>query len=143
MAAGPGGMVPSGYGHMRSSQADRERAVDVLKAAFAEGRLDSEEYSERVGQVYASRTYADLAALTADLPTGPFGTLTPQAPSLPERLPQPQLPVSPRRRRNPPVIPLLVVALLVATAMPSAYGALGIVPLVLIAIFTFSLLRSR
>jgi len=62
---------------MRASTADRERAVDVLKAAFAEGRLDQTEYSDRVGQVYSSRTYGELADLTADLPVGPLGTLPP------------------------------------------------------------------
>jgi hypothetical protein len=55
-------------GHFRTSDADRERAVDVLKAAFAHGRLTKDEFSLRVGQVFASRTYADLAALTADMP---------------------------------------------------------------------------
>jgi len=74
MAAGPSdGMVP--YGDMRASTADRERAVDVLKAAFAEGRLDQTEYADRVGLVYSSRTYAELSALTGDLPVGPLGAL--------------------------------------------------------------------
>lgn len=75
-------MVQPGYGAMRTSTADRERAVDVLKAAFAEGRLDQAEYTDRVGLVYSSRTYAELAALTADLPIGPLGTL-PSASALP------------------------------------------------------------
>lgn len=70
-------MTPPGHGQLRSSHADRERAADVLKAAFAEGRLDQDEYTERVGQVHASHTYAELAALTADLPVGPLGTLFP------------------------------------------------------------------
>lgn len=71
------GMAADGYGHMRASTADRERAVDVLKAAFAEGRLTADEYQERVGQVFSSRTYAELGVLTADLPIGPFGTMMP------------------------------------------------------------------
>jgi hypothetical protein len=76
MATGPGGnMAPMNYGAMRASTADRERAVDVLKAAFAEGRLDQTEYADRVGLVYASRTYAELANVTADLPVGPLGAL--------------------------------------------------------------------
>ena len=76
MANRPGdGMVPLDYGGMRASTADRERAVDVLKAAFAEGRLDQVEYADRVGLAYSSRTYAELAALTADLPIGPLGTM--------------------------------------------------------------------
>jgi hypothetical protein len=69
------GMVPLDYGGMRASTADRERAVDVLKAAFAEGRLDQSEYADRVGLAYSSRTYAELASLTADLPVGPLGTM--------------------------------------------------------------------
>src|SRR6185437_13454801 len=48
---------------------------DVLKAAFAEGRLDQSEYADRVGLVYSSRTYGELASLTADLPVGPLGTM--------------------------------------------------------------------
>ena len=60
---------------MRAASADRERAIDVLKAAFAEGRLGKDEYDERVGQAWASRTYGDLAAMTADLPAGPLGAL--------------------------------------------------------------------
>lgn len=69
-------MTEPGYGDLRASNADRERAIDVLKAAFAEGRLDQEEYVERVGQVQESRTYGELAALTRDLPVGPLGALS-------------------------------------------------------------------
>jgi hypothetical protein len=55
-------------GQLRTSHADRERAIDVLKAAFVQGRLTKDELSLRVGQVFASRTYADLGALTAGHP---------------------------------------------------------------------------
>jgi Domain of unknown function (DUF1707)/Domain of unknown function (DUF4190) len=64
---------------MRAGTADRERTVDVLKAAFAEGRLDHDEYNERVGLAYQARTYGDLVALTGDLPAGPLPTAMPQA----------------------------------------------------------------
>jgi uncharacterized membrane protein len=57
---------------MRAASADRERAVDVLKAGFAEGRLTQEEYNDRMGRAYAARTYGELAELTADLPIGPL-----------------------------------------------------------------------
>jgi hypothetical protein len=67
------------YGQMRAASVDRERAVDVLRAGFAEGRLTKDEFDGRVERVYASRTYGDLAVLTADLPTGPLGTMTPPA----------------------------------------------------------------
>ena len=63
-------MMPAGDGRLRASTADRERAVDVLKAGFAEGRLTKDEYDVRVSQAYAARTYAELAMVTADLPGG-------------------------------------------------------------------------
>jgi Domain of unknown function (DUF1707) len=57
-------------GHLRASHADREQAIDVLKAAFVQGRLTRDELCARAGQAFAARTYADLAGLTGDLPTG-------------------------------------------------------------------------
>jgi hypothetical protein len=75
--------LADGYGNVRASAADRERAIDVLKAAFAEGRLTKDEHDARVERAYRSRTYADLAALSADLPAGPLGTLSSQAVAAP------------------------------------------------------------
>jgi DUF1707 SHOCT-like domain len=60
--------VAAGRGHMRASHDDRERAIEALKVAFAQGRLDTDELDDRVGRAFASRTYAELAALTADIP---------------------------------------------------------------------------
>jgi DNA-binding PadR family transcriptional regulator len=57
----------------RASDADREHVIDLLKAAFVQGRLTSDELDARVGQALASRSYAGLAALTADIPAGPAG----------------------------------------------------------------------
>lgn len=77
MNAEPGqGMTARDNGNARASDADRERAIDVLEAAFAEGQLTMEEHSERVQRGYRSRTYAELAELSADLPAGPLGTLS-------------------------------------------------------------------
>lgn len=53
---------------MRASRLDRERVIELLKAAFVQERLTQDELDTRVGQALASRTYADLAALTADIP---------------------------------------------------------------------------
>lgn len=65
---GPDEGTLAGRGHMRAAQADREQAVTVLKAAYAQGRLTKDELETRVGRAFASRTYAELAALTADIP---------------------------------------------------------------------------
>ena len=63
----------AGRGRLRASHSDREHVVDVLKAAFVQGRLTKDEFDMRVGQTFASRTYAELAALTADIPAGLIG----------------------------------------------------------------------
>jgi hypothetical protein len=63
MAAGA-----AGRGRLRASDADREQVIDTLKAAFVQGWLTKDELSVRAGQVLASRTYAELSAITADIP---------------------------------------------------------------------------
>ena len=68
---GPGNEISAGAAsrsRMRASHGDREQVIAVLKAAFVQGRLDKDEFDLRVGRALASRTYADLAALTADIP---------------------------------------------------------------------------
>ena len=60
-----------GRGHLRASHADREQVIGALKAAFVAGMLAKDEFDLRVGQTLASRTYAELAALTADIPAEP------------------------------------------------------------------------
>lgn len=73
MTTGPENELPdrtTARGHFRASQADREQAIELLKTAFAEDRLTREELNTRVGQALSSRTYADLAAVTADIPAG-------------------------------------------------------------------------
>jgi hypothetical protein len=60
---------------LRASRADRERVIDLLKAAFVQGRLDRDEFDARTGQALASRTYGELAAVTADIPAELTGAL--------------------------------------------------------------------
>jgi hypothetical protein len=68
---GPADEIAAGQGRWRASHADREQVVGALQAAFVQGRLTADELDERVGQALAARTYADLAALTTDLPANP------------------------------------------------------------------------
>ena len=46
------------------------QAIRTLKAALAQGRLTEDEYDERMARASASRSRAELALLTADLPVG-------------------------------------------------------------------------
>jgi hypothetical protein len=71
MMIGPEGEITAGRGGMRTSRAEREHAVEVLKVAFVQGRLTKDELDVRAGQALTARTCAELAALTADIPAGP------------------------------------------------------------------------
>jgi hypothetical protein len=52
--------------------------IGTLKAAFVQGMLTKDELDARVGQTLAARTYAELAALTADIPAGLTGSRPPE-----------------------------------------------------------------
>jgi hypothetical protein len=68
----------AGLGYLRASHADREQVIGTLKAAFVQGRLAKDEFDLRVSQALASRSYAELSALTADLPAGLTAARPPQ-----------------------------------------------------------------
>jgi hypothetical protein len=123
--AGPGdGMTAAGgRGHLRASHADREQVVEVLKAAFVQGRLAKDELDARAGQAFAVRTYGELAAVTADLPPGLI--------IAPQRQPA-------RARTRPPVSKVVAGAALVipAPAMVAAAFITGSDPLGKVAILT-------
>jgi uncharacterized protein DUF1707 len=55
---------------IRASDADRERAVEILRDGYASGRLTLAEFDERTTAAFASRTWGELRALTGDLPGG-------------------------------------------------------------------------
>jgi hypothetical protein len=61
----------AGGDRLRAGHADREQVIGTLKTAFAQGMLAKGEFDLRVSQAFASRTYAELAAVTADLPAEP------------------------------------------------------------------------
>ena len=70
MAIQPWVPVPgsAGRGRLRAADADRDQVIDTLKTAFVEGRLTKDELDMRAGHALASRTYAELIAITADIP---------------------------------------------------------------------------
>jgi len=65
---------------LRASDADRERVAEVLRDALAEGRLDMEEFEERLEATYQARTYGELTPITRDLPVA--GVAPPHVPSV-------------------------------------------------------------
>ncbi|WP_263631915.1 DUF1707 SHOCT-like domain-containing protein [Streptomyces sp. 8L] len=65
----PGSRVPGGQASgTRASDAEREQIAERLREAVAEGRLDMEEFDERLGLAYQARTRGELVPLVSDLP---------------------------------------------------------------------------
>lgn len=69
MASGPA--APA----FRVSDSDRDQIAQVLQAAFAEGRLDDDEFDQRMRAALTARTSTELEELTTDLPDGPPRTV--------------------------------------------------------------------
>jgi hypothetical protein len=116
---------------LRASTEEREATVRVLSDAMADGRLSSEEHSERVSAAYAARYRHELAGLTADLPgaTAPHGLDAAAATP------------SPSGMAVAPFLPLIVAGLLVATFWAWGFGPPW--PLVLLGIWLFLRARRR
>ncbi|HTT50867.1 MAG TPA: DUF1707 domain-containing protein [Streptosporangiaceae bacterium] len=65
--SGDGGeLVPPG--ELRASYADRDRVAEQLRIAAGDGRLTADELDQRLELALTARTYAELTALTRDLP---------------------------------------------------------------------------
>jgi Domain of unknown function (DUF1707) len=75
--SGPGDHIAAdaaGHGRLGVSHAGRdqvrEQVIEVLKTAFAQGRLTKDEFGTRIDQAFTSQTHAELTEVTADLPAG-------------------------------------------------------------------------
>jgi hypothetical protein len=99
---------------IRVSDADRERVADRLREHFAQGRLSSEELDERISAALTAKTFGDLRHIMADLPEP---ELVPPRAGRPA--PWPARPGAIGARR-PRILPLALLALIVALAIPGA-----------------------
>ncbi len=124
---------------IRASDQERESVVDVLRDAYTEGRLTLEEFDERTSAAYASKTWADLRELTADLPVEPV--LGADLPQRHQAVAQQVVPSVPRPRhggRDRPLgrlLPVIFVWIMLSAAAgsPDAAAALSVVFIVLLA----------
>jgi Domain of unknown function (DUF1707) len=57
--------------NLRASDADREAMADRLRRHHTDGRLDQDEFQERLEKCFAAKTVGELAELTHDLPDDP------------------------------------------------------------------------
>jgi hypothetical protein len=126
-------------GHLRVSDADRDRALAELSEHFQAGRLTSEEFDERSGRALQARTGAELAGLLADLPRS--------GPPAPPRAPRP-----PARGLGAPIAAVMAVGAVTAVVAVAAitaglngglggHGAAALVP-VLIALLVIRRLAA-
>lgn len=101
MTTGPVGPEAAAWARLRTSDADRERAIEALKIAFVQGRLTKDELDTRAGLALVSRTYAELTAATANIPARPAAP-RPRPMPMPRPMPDwppPELPASSTARR--------------------------------------------
>lgn len=87
--------------NLRVGDAERDRATNALGRHYTEGRLDHEEFEERLTRACAAKTRGDLDALFVDLPPlpGPARVLAPVAPPA-------------RTRRRAPFLRVLAIVML-------------------------------
>ena len=114
---------------LRIGDAEREHATAALGEHFAQGRITADEHAERLDQIWAARTRADLQPVFRDLPD-PSRRTTPEARTRCES----------RRGRPPGLFLAVLAALIVLTALTHVPF---VVAGVLIAIFVFSRRRHR
>ena len=58
-------------GAVRASNAERDVVAGKLQDAFAEGRLDDDEFDQRMRAALTAKTHAELDVLLTDLPAAP------------------------------------------------------------------------
>ncbi|MGE7434162.1 MULTISPECIES: DUF1707 SHOCT-like domain-containing protein [Kitasatospora] len=87
---------------MRASDADRERVAELLRDAYAEGRLTMEEHADRIEAAYGARTLGDLVPLTRDLPA--HRPISMEKPPLRQPEPEPAPASRPPARQEAPTM---------------------------------------
>ena len=104
--------MPATRQHLRVSDADRSAVADLLGRHYADGRLDNDEFDERVTRAMAAKTSADFQGLLDDLPGLPdVPSAAPDQPvASPRRAP------ARRHRHHGRVFPGLVVLVLLIVA---------------------------
>jgi DUF1707 SHOCT-like domain len=120
---------------MRASDGDREQAAEMLRTAYAAGRIDLAELHGRAGAAYSAKTWGELRDLTADLPAGQVrsrasGAASPAGAARPGR--------GPRRPRA-----AIWVTAVIWLAIAAAAHTAAAIPLVLLALFLLRAASAR
>ncbi|HEY3772019.1 MAG TPA: DUF1707 domain-containing protein [Solirubrobacteraceae bacterium] len=62
------GRIAGRESHLRAADADREQIADQLRTGHADGRLDLDEFQQRLERCYEAKTFGELSVLVSDLP---------------------------------------------------------------------------
>jgi hypothetical protein len=134
--------------HLRISDAEREQAAAALAEHYVQGRLTAEEHSERLDQIWAARTRAEVAPVFRDLPARFAPPPFPQ-PVPPQSRQQPRPPfgqplppgftryAAPARRKPMPA-PLLVLLVILV-----AFTVLTHLPIIVVGLLAWWFLASH
>ena len=113
-----------GLGRLRASHADREQVIGTLKAAYVHGLVTKDEFDARVSQTFASRTYAELALVTTDIPAGLTAAPPPLRPGPAKASPPTHANLTPGERAVMATGLLAALALVVALLAGGSVGGL-------------------
>ena len=98
--------------------------VSTLKAAYVHGLVTKDEFDVRVSQTFASRTYAELALITADIPAGLAAAPSPLRPGPGKANPPADAHLTPGERAIMATGLFAALALVVALLAGGAVGGL-------------------
>jgi len=101
---------------VRASDADREQIGERLRQDHAEGRLDAEEFQDRIDRCYQAKTIGELRQLVNDLPSGHE--------QLSERFPLR------RRLYRMPLIPIVIAIVAISSLAGWHHGHWGVLWLI-------------
>jgi hypothetical protein len=111
---------------LRVGDKERDAVSEILRRRHLEGRVDAEEFQERIDRCLVAKTYAELDELIADFPG--------------ERAERRRGAQPPRRRPWPLVFPLLPLVLILAIATGGHLAWLA-VPLLVLFVLRFAVWR--
>ena len=114
---------------LRASDLDRNVALDALSAAYADGRLDREEYDERSSAVQSTKTLGELLRYLRDLApdSGAAGLVAATPAMIQQRAEQSYLRIR-QRAVSRFLIPSMICWVVWALMFPSTNGSGPIVP---------------
>lgn len=127
---GPAAGGETGHGRLEVSDAAREQVIGYLRAAFIQGRLTWDDLGSRTDQAIASRTQAELVALTAAIPAPRIAAPSPGA-----------TPAPAWKRMNKKVVTWGACAVIASAALGAAFFTFygGFIAVFLIAVLAMAL----